>query len=88
MPDVVAKIVNDDGTEQAFGPVSVSKKLAGQVAELLEPAEAKRQKDREAARVDEVRAEQETRSRQADEHNTRRSERAARGLDPDDVGGQ
>jgi len=42
MPDIVAKITHPDGTESAYGPVSVSDEDADTVAELLGPHEARR----------------------------------------------
>ncbi|MCA1569757.1 MAG: hypothetical protein LC798_05430 [Chloroflexi bacterium] len=72
VPTVVLKITNNDGTEDAIGPVDVGKTLASSVLDLLRPAEAKRQEAAVAATVEELKAEQEERSRLASEANQRR----------------
>lgn len=83
MPEIVCKVTNEDGTEESFGPVAVSKRAATEIATALRPAEDKRQAALAAQRSTEGAEEQERRSRAAEEHNRRRAERGQRGLDPD-----
>lgn len=83
MPDITAKITNDDGTELSFGPMSVSKSVAKSVSSTLEPLEAKRQEELLTARIAEIEADQERRSKEAEEQNQRRIKASIKGIDPD-----
>lgn len=83
MPEIVVKITNDDGTEQTFGPVSVSNKAAADVSEILSAPEANRLQQLEAERAEQGRAEASARSAQAEAANRLREERGQQGLDPD-----
>lgn len=65
MPDIVAKVIADDGTESSFGPIIVSEDVAAQVIQTLLPHElARRQAAEESASADIVAA-QEQRSADA-----------------------
>lgn len=80
--DVVAKITNDDGTEESFGPVEIPKKTAGEVARLLKPLEEKRQDRILAERAEQGAAEQDKRSKEAEKANQARIKAAgAEGID-------
>jgi len=83
VPEILVKIINEDGTEQTFGPMTVPKAVAGRVAAELEGPEGKRLEQVEAARVVDIEAESTARSNGAAAHNRRREERGQQGLDPD-----
>ncbi len=83
MPEVTAKIINDDGTETSIGPVQVPKTLANVQIRELRPHEDKRQEQLLVARIAEIEAETEQRNRAAEAANKRRESRGQKGLDPD-----
>lgn len=72
MPEIVVKIINDDGTEHSFGPMLIAKSAARDIARVLDPVEAKRRESLEADRVAEIEADQEKRSKEAAFLNQRR----------------
>ena len=88
MTQIVATITHDDGTVDSFGPVEITKKLAGELIRELKPYEEGRQEEIEASRTEEIEAEQEHRSAVAEAYNDRRVELAAEGIDPDSEEGR
>jgi len=69
MPEIVCKILNEDGTEASYGPMPVTRSDANKIIELLVPHAEKAEKAAATDRITDIEQESAARSAAAEKAN-------------------